>query len=59
LFHEDFSVARACLVPRKVVTTLAVYRQHVNGWILHLRPKLWDEPGVCDITERVRAAQEA
>lgn len=58
LFNEDFSVARACLVPHDVVMRLAVYRKHVNGWVLHLRPNVWNEPEVLDITERVRAAQE-
>lgn len=57
LFDEDFSVARACLIPRDVVERTAVYRAHVNGWILHLRPGLWQEPGVEDISAQVRAAQ--
>jgi len=59
VFREDFSVARACLVPHEVVLEHATYRAHVNGWILFLRPKLWDVPGVIDITAEIQAAQDA
>jgi hypothetical protein len=57
LFSEDFAVTRACLVPREVVLRVAKYRPHVNGWILHLRPSLWTEGGVRDISESIRAAE--
>lgn len=56
LFNEDFSVRRACLVPWEQVNQAATYREHVNGWILHLRDSLWEEPVVIDITKRLRAA---
>ncbi|MEX1243678.1 MAG: hypothetical protein WEB59_00640 [Thermoanaerobaculia bacterium] len=59
LFNEDFTVASACLIPHDVVARLAKYRAHVNASILHLRPGLWSEPGVQDISAQVRAAQPA
>jgi hypothetical protein len=57
LFNEDFSILRACLVPHDVVARMATYRDHVNGWILFLRPQLWEQSGVVDITARLRDAQ--
>lgn len=59
LFNQDFSVQRACLIPRDVVARTAKFRQHVNGWILFLRPALWEEPGVTDITELLRRAEDS
>jgi hypothetical protein len=59
LYHEDFSVARACIVPHSIVLANATYREHVNGSILFLRPNLWEQHGVVDITEALRSAQNA
>jgi hypothetical protein len=53
LFHEDFSVHRACLIPYETVKQIAVYRSHVNGWILHLRDNVWEIHDVKDITEPI------
>ena len=58
LFAEDFSVKRACLIPRAVVQRVAKYRRHVNAWILLLQPGLWKERGVRDISDDVRAAEK-
>jgi hypothetical protein len=57
LFAEDFSVHRACLIPYETVKQLAVYREHVNAWILHLRDSVWSAPGVQDITEPILKVQ--
>jgi hypothetical protein len=57
IFKDDFSVHRSCLIPHDIVLELADYRQYVNGWILHLRDSVWDEPGVIDITDKVFKAQ--
>lgn len=59
LFNADFSVRRACLVPYEVVRQEAVYRSHVNAWILHLRDRIWDIPGVQDITLALVQVQTA
>lgn len=58
LFDDNFTVTHACRVPREVVKDSAVYREHVNGWIIHLRPTLWEKPGVRDITLELKKAQE-
>lgn len=57
LFDDDFNVTRACIVPHKVVKESAAYRKYINGWLLHLRPSLWDTPGVRDITSDLQKAQ--
>ncbi len=56
LFGDDFAVMRACVVPRTVVEKEARYRQHVNGWILHLRDRVWEQRGVRDVTKALREA---
>ena len=57
LFKEDFSVHRACLIPYETVEQLAVYRPHVNAWILHLRDSVWSVQGVQDITDPILQVQ--
>lgn len=57
LFDEDFSVSRACCVPWDVVHECAVHRNHVNGWIMHLTPSVWERSGVRDITQEMKTAQ--
>ncbi|HZH32379.1 MAG TPA: hypothetical protein VEY11_16560 [Pyrinomonadaceae bacterium] len=59
LFNGDFSVHRACLIPYEAVKQLAIYRPHVNAWILHLRDSVWSVPGVQDITDPILQVQLA
>ena len=59
LFNADFSVLRACLVPHDVVTRLATYRKHVNGWIFLLQPPVWNDPQVRDLTQLFVDAENA
>jgi len=44
-------------VPRCVVESSAVYRQHVNGKILFARPEIMGHPDATDLTATLRAAQ--
>jgi hypothetical protein len=57
LFDDNFTVTRACCVPWKVVHHCAKPRKHVNGWIMHLTPSVWEQPGVRDITPELKKAQ--
>lgn len=57
VFNEDFTVRRACLVPHHVVLKVATYREHVNGWIMHLSDSLWGVEGVEDITALLQEAE--
>ena len=56
LFREDFSFARACLVPFDYVLQRSTYREHVNAHIFELKDELWSVAGVIDISLQVAAA---
>jgi hypothetical protein len=55
LFNEDFSFDKACAIPAAVVIANSKYRTHTNAHILKLDDFLWLEPGVVDISEKIRA----
>jgi hypothetical protein len=57
LSAADYAVARASKVPRCVVDSAAVYRQHVNGKVLFARPGVMGHPDATDLTGILRAAQ--
>ena len=57
LSAADYAVSRASKVPRHVVESTAVYRQHVNGSVLFARPEIMGHPEATDLTATLRAAQ--
>jgi len=57
LSAADYAVSRASKVPRHVVESAAVYRQHVNGSVLFARPEIMGHPEATDLTATLRAAQ--
>lgn len=57
LSTTDYAVVRASKVPRHVVESSAVYRQHVNGKVLFARPEIMGHPLATDLTATLRAAQ--
>jgi hypothetical protein len=57
LLDQDFRVLRAALVPFDVVHAKATFTPHVNAWRLILRDTIWAMPGVCDVTDELRAAE--
>ncbi len=58
LFTPDHEVLRAAWVPVHVVRQEARFVEHVNAWRLVLRDRVWDIPGVIDVTREIRAAAE-
>jgi len=54
LFAEDYSIMRAALIPASVVQDNSAYIQHTNSNRFFLRDKIWNEPGVIDVTDRLR-----
>jgi hypothetical protein len=50
VFDEAWSVRSAARIPHDVVATLATFRAHVNGHVMHLRPSVFNLPTVEDIT---------
>lgn len=59
LFEPTFRVERACVISAETVESLATYRTHVNGWVLHLRDGIWSRSDVRDITAELKAAQDS
>jgi hypothetical protein len=57
LSATDYAVSRASKVPRHVVESSAVYRQHVNGRVLLARPEIMGHADATDLTATLRAAQ--
>ena len=57
LSATDYSVSRASKVPRHVVESSAVHRQHVNGKVLFARPEIMGHADATDLTATLRAAQ--
>ena len=57
IFQENFTVERACKMPLLTVKQLGHYKKHINGHLLILRDKVWDEPEVVDVTEPIRFCQ--
>jgi hypothetical protein len=57
LSATDYAVVRASKVPRNVVETYAVHRQHVNGKVLFARPEIMGHADATDLTAILRAAQ--
>ena len=57
LSATDYAVSRAAKVPRYVVESSAIYRQHVNGMVLIARPDIMGHPDALDLTVTLRAAQ--
>jgi hypothetical protein len=48
---------RASKLPRHLVESSAVYRQHVNGKVLFARPEIMGHADATDLTATLRAAQ--
>jgi hypothetical protein len=57
LSATDYAVSRASKLPRHVVESSAVYRQHVNGKVLFARPEIMGHADATDLTATLRAAQ--
>ncbi len=57
LSDADYAVSRASKVPRHVVESTAVHRQHVNGKVLFARPEIMGHSDATDLTRALRAAQ--
>jgi hypothetical protein len=58
LLDEYCVVIRAALIPIATVRTLARRSEYVNGSSIILRESVWLEPGVVDVTDRLRAVAE-
>jgi hypothetical protein len=57
IFETNWQVKCAVKIPHTAIATLASYRKHVNGHVLHVRPSLFQVTGIEDITSRLRDTQ--
>jgi hypothetical protein len=57
LFHEDFRVWKACLVPVAEVRAHSQFIKRTNSWRFLLRDSVWQLPGATDITAKLVGAQ--
>jgi hypothetical protein len=59
LFRENFTLFKACLIPRDIVARHACFVKHTNALKFLLRDELWSVPGVVDITRQLQQAEAA
>lgn len=55
VFDKDWQILRAAKISHSVLASVAAFRTHVNGHVMHLRPSIFDNQGVEDITEALRS----
>jgi hypothetical protein len=59
LFDGHFAVLRAALIPHDVVASHAKRVEHTNSWRFILDDKIWQLPGVEDVTAQLKLVQAA
>tara|TARA_R110000787_G_scaffold42334_4_gene104123 strand:- start:2324 stop:2812 length:489 start_codon:yes stop_codon:yes gene_type:complete len=57
LFAEDYTVARAGLIPREVIIERATFVERTNSHRFPLRDEIWDAPDVRDVTDVLKAVE--
>lgn len=58
LLRDDYRVERAALIPVSVVRDCSKFHKHTNSYRFLLRDSVWDQPGVTDVTDRLRLVEE-
>ena len=54
VFDSAWNIRVAASFTHKAVQELAVYRQHVNGHVMHVRRSMFSVPGAQEITDALR-----
>lgn len=55
IFEADFSVSHAARIPVEIVREISRYSEHQNGHILHVRPAIFEDTRVVDVTRLLDA----
>jgi len=55
IFAEDYTVARAAIIPHNMVLANSAFVERTNSWRFVLRDSVWDWPSVVDVTEKLSA----
>ena len=50
VFDANWHVIRAAKIPHEILGTLATFRSHTNGYVMHLRQVVFGVSGVEDVT---------
>ncbi len=58
MFNPDFSIKLAVIIPRHVALQHLKWSNRQQGWYISLTRKFWDEVGLIDVTETLRATAE-
>lgn len=58
LFASDYTVWKAARLPAAMAQQRSTFDRHVNGHVMVATDRLLSEPGVEDLTERLRAATQ-
>jgi hypothetical protein len=58
IYGPDFTIDYAAKIPHVVVSERAKYREHTNASILQLKPDIFADTRVVDITALIRAASQ-
>jgi hypothetical protein len=53
IFDANWQVSYAAKIPHQTVSSLATYRPHINGHTMYLRPTVFDNPNVEDISHEL------
>jgi hypothetical protein len=54
IFDSNWQVRYAAKIPQNIVASLATFRDHQNGHVLHLRPSIFENPNVEDISNLLK-----
>lgn len=55
IFDKNWEVLYGAKIPHQSVLLLATSQQHANGHIMHLRPTVFDNPNIEDISHALRS----
>lgn len=55
IFAEDYTVARAAIIPHQAVLANSAFVARTNSWKFHLRDCVWEWPSVQDVTAKLQA----
>ena len=55
IFNKDYEVLYAAQIPHVVVGKIANYKEHQNGHIMHLKPEIFDDKRIRNITKLIHS----
>ncbi|MAP95161.1 MAG: hypothetical protein CMK07_09455 [Ponticaulis sp.] len=59
LFDDDYKILRAAMMSSDIVREHSRFTPHTNSFRFLLRDSIWQLPGVTDVTDSLRAVEQA